>query len=123
MVIVLCYNLVESTDLMAVRDWSMIPLRYSGFLKFDEISRIKCNEISFCAEHVRIEAAKRKSDQYRSVNEVLTSRECSSAFPNSMLLRYMSLADLIIKSYGFFVNTLFKVIAPCKLIYRNKKLS
>ena len=45
-VIALCYNLIESTDLTAVIDLFMITL--------------KCNEISFCAEHVRIEAAKRK---------------------------------------------------------------
>ena len=101
MVIALCYNLVESTDLTAVRDLSMITLGYAGLLKFGEISSIKCNEILFCAENVRIEAAKRKRDQYRSVNEVLTSRGCSSAFPNSMLLRYSSLAGLIIESYGF----------------------
>ena len=107
MVIALCYHLIESTDLMAVRDLSMITLGYAGFLKFDEISSIKCNEISFCAKNDRIEAAKRKRDQYRSVNEVLTSRGCSSAFPNSMLLRYMSLAGLIIESYGFHLHTLF----------------
>ena len=38
----------------------MITLRYARFLKFDEISRIKCNKISFCAEHVRIEAAEKE---------------------------------------------------------------
>ena len=60
MVIVLCYNLVESTDLTAVRDLSMITQGYARFLKFEEISRIKCNQISFCAEHVRIEAAEKE---------------------------------------------------------------
>ena len=123
MIIELCDKFVESTDLATVRDLSMITLGYAGFLRFDEISNIKCNEISFCAEYVRILISKSKTDQYRSGNEVLISKGDSSACPYSMLLRYMNLASLNTESDSFLYRPLFRSGDTCKLIYRNKKLS
>ena len=51
-----------STDLAIVRDLSMITLGYADFLRFDEISNIKCNEISFYVDYVRIVIAISKTD-------------------------------------------------------------
>ena len=97
MIIELCDKFVESTDLAIVRD----------FLRFDEISNIKCNEISFCVEYVRILISKSKTDQYRSGNEVLISKGDSSACLYSMLLRYMNLASLNTESDSFLYRPLF----------------
>ena len=123
MIIELCDNYADSSDLASIRDLSMITLGYAGFLRFDEMSNIKCNDISFCADYVRIEITKSKTDQYRSGNEVLISKGCSSAYPYSMLERYMSLAGLNTESDDFLYKPLFRSGAVCKPIYKNKKLS
>ena len=93
------------------------------FFRYDEISNIKCNEISFCAEYVRILISKSKTGQYRSGNEVLISKGDSSACLYSMLLRYMNLASLNNESDSYLYRPLSRSGATCKLIYRNKKLS
>ena len=59
----------------------MNTLGYAGLLRFDEIDNIKCNEVSFFAEYIRIFIDKSKTDQYRSGNEVFRSKGYSSACP------------------------------------------
>ena len=93
-----------SRIIKSVKDLPMITLGYACFLRFDEMSNIKCNNFSFCADYVRIEITKSKTDQYRSGNEVLISKGCSSTCPYSMLERCLSLAGLNTESDDFYTN-------------------
>ena len=44
----------------------MIPLGYAGFLRFNEISELKCNDNVFKDDHVILKIRKSKPDVYRS---------------------------------------------------------
>jgi integrase len=54
-------------ELTVVRDLSMITLCFSGFLRYDEISSIRCKDIIFKDDHLQIKISKSKIDQYRIV--------------------------------------------------------
>ena len=49
----------------------MILLGYAGFLRFNEISELKCNDIELKEDHVILKIKKSKTDVYRTVKEVL----------------------------------------------------
>ena len=46
MIIELCSEFKDSDDLMIVRDLAMIVLSFAGFLRFDELSSLKCNDVT-----------------------------------------------------------------------------
>lgn len=94
MIIELCDTYIGSSDLIDVRDLCMITLSFAGFLRYDEMSSLRCSDISFSQEYVSINISKCKTDQYRSGSEVVVSKGVSSACPYDMLLRYMGLAGL-----------------------------
>ncbi|KAL5021412.1 hypothetical protein ScPMuIL_000567, partial [Solemya velum] len=85
----LCNNFQDSSDLIVVRDLAMILLAFSGFLRFNELSALKCKDLSFRSEYMRIRISKSKTDQYRKGDEVLISKGCTSACPYVMLQKYI----------------------------------
>lgn len=123
MIIELCDNFVDSTDLMDLRDLCMITLGFAGFLRYDELSAIRCSDIKFFSDYFSINITKSKMDQYRSGNEVVISKGESSACPFSMLLKYMSLAGLTTESDGYLFRPLYRSGSICKPIHKDKKLS
>ena len=70
----------------------MILLGYGGFLRFNEISELKCNDIDFKKDHAILKIRKSKTVVYRSGNEVLISKGFSSACPHSMLQKYLQIS-------------------------------
>ena len=46
MIIELCSKFKDSDDLMIIRDLAMIVLSFAGFLRFDELSSLKCNDVT-----------------------------------------------------------------------------
>ena len=54
-----------SEDVTVLRDLSMIIVSYSGFLRYDEMSSIRCQDISFHDDYVNVHLVKSKTDQYR----------------------------------------------------------
>ena len=46
MIKALCARYSASNELLEVRDLCMILLGFSGFLRFDELSSLRCNDIS-----------------------------------------------------------------------------
>ncbi len=56
----LCEKYVHSVDLLVVRDLAMLLLAFAGFLRFDELSHIRCDEIEIHSEFMRIHLPKRK---------------------------------------------------------------
>ena len=123
LIIQLCDSFVGNEDLLVVRDLCMITTAFAGFLRYDELSSIKCSDIFISDEYFKICLTKSKTDQYRSGQEVVVAKGTTSACPYSMLLRYMALADLSSGIDVFLFKPAFRSKSVCKLIYKDKKLS
>ena len=52
LLIELCNIYNTSTDVIDLRDLTMILLCYSGFLRFSEVSDLRCNDISFKSDYL-----------------------------------------------------------------------
>ncbi|XP_062582000.1 uncharacterized protein LOC134243775 [Saccostrea cucullata] len=121
--ILLCDIYVDSTNLLEVRDLCMILLSFAGFLRFEELSSLRCSDLTFMDGYVKISINKSKTDQYRQGNEILISAGVTSACPVKMLNRYISLGSIDISSGHFLFKSVFKSKDGLKLIYKDKKLS
>ena len=122
-IIELCDSLRESQDLCTVRNLCMITLAYSGFLRFNELSNIRCKNLSLQDDYLKLNIPKSKTDQYRHGCEILISKGLTSACPVTMLQRYMSLANLEFESDSFLFKAVNKTKSGAKLIFKDKKLS
>ena len=60
----LCDIYKEATDVIILRDLSMILVCYSGFLRFDEASNLRCCDVLFNADYVTLSIRKSKTDIY-----------------------------------------------------------
>ena len=94
MLVNLCELYKESTDLLEIRDLTMILLSYAGFLRFDELSSLLCKDISFHEGYISVHIAKSKTDQYRHGDEILISKGSTCACPVAMLKKYVELGDI-----------------------------
>ena len=122
-IIQLCDNFIDSQDLCTVRNLCMITLAYAGFLRFDELSSIRCKDLTFCDNYVDISIPKSKTDQYRHGCNILISKGSTSACPVDMLKRYINLANLNIRSDSLLFKAVNKSKSGSKLISKDKKLS
>ena len=84
MIIELCSQFKDSDDLMIIRDFAMIVLSFAGFLRFDELSSIKCNDVTVHDHVLKLKISHNKTDQYRQGNDVLISKGNILACPVSI---------------------------------------
>ena len=65
----------------------MITLAYASVLRFDELSSIRCKDLTFYDnyEYVDISIPKSKTDQYRHGCNILISKGSTSTCPVDML--------------------------------------
>lgn len=116
--VLLCDIYADSSSLLEVRDMCMILLSFAGFLRYEELSSLRCSDVIRQNFHQQS-----KTDQYRQGNEILISAGVTSACPVLMLQRYISLGNIDIFSDHFLFKSVFKSKEGLKLIYKNKKLS
>lgn len=114
---------LHSDDLIVVRDLAIIILSFCGFLRYDEVSNLKCTDIKFHPDYLSVSLDKCKNDQYRSGNEVLLSRVNSPACPVAALSKYVTLAKIDLSSSNFLFKPCFKYKGRSGLIKKNKRLS
>lgn len=69
-----CDSYVDNDDLLITRDLCMITTAFAGFLRFDELSSIRCTNITIYEDYLKLDIQKSKTDQYRYGQEVLISR-------------------------------------------------
>lgn len=119
----LCLKYIHSTELLVIRDLTMILISYAGFLRYDELSHIRCDEIEIHSDFMRIHLPKSKTDKYREGNEVLIAAGGTNCCPVNMLQRYMSIAKLEIGQQVFLFRPAFKSKECVKLVYKDKPLS
>ena len=68
---------------------TMYVLCFTGFFRFDDISRVGRSDIAFHEGFMVIQVQKSKNDQLRRGNKVVISELSSSACPVSLLERYL----------------------------------
>lgn len=119
----LCDMYKDSSDILVVRDLSMILLGFSAFLRFDEISKIRCNDIIFHSTYFTICIRGSKTDQYRHGDEVVVSKGKTVACPYNMLQRYFSVSGQSVHDTKFLFRPCFNSKSNCKLIYKDKPIS
>lgn len=123
MLINLCAKYSSSTDLLVVRDLCMILLSFCGFLRFDELSSLKCNDIMIFEDHFTLRITKSKTDQYRKGNEIPISKGHTVACPLRMLKRYLDISKQSCISTKFLFRPVFRSGYHYELIHKDKILS
>lgn len=101
----------------------MILFGFAGFVRFDEISSLKCNNILVEEEYVKIFIEKSKNDQLREGNEVLIAEGVTCACPYNMFLRYVSAAKINLLSSDFIFKPVFRSKGVANLIKEDKPFS
>lgn len=119
----LCSLYTDCEDVVELRDLCMITLAFSGFLRFNELSNLHCNDIKLNSDHIVVNIRKSKTDIYRKGNEILIAKGSSSACPYKMIQKYMSVAGLSVQSNEYLFKPAFRSKNVSALIKKNKSLS
>ena len=100
-------------------------LSHTGFLRYDELSNIKANNITFHEEYVNIFIEKCKTDCYRNGKNVLIAKLNTPQCPVTILQCYIQEAkiDLSTDKYIFKPLTYFKRNKNCMMRNSSIKLS
>jgi integrase len=121
--IMLCDKYIQSDDILVLRDLAMILIAFAGFLRFDELSSLRCNDVIFHDSHISIRIRKSKTDQYRHGDRIVISKGESVACPYTMLQRYMRVAGLSVTDDTFLFKPCYRSKNVCRLIFKDKPLS
>ena len=119
----LCSLYVDCTDVVHLIDLCMITLAYAGFLRFDKVSNLHCNDVKFNSDHLVLNITRSKTDVYRHGNEVLISKGSSLACPYNSLHKYMGVAGLSVQSEELLFKPAYRSKRVSSLIKKNKRLS
>ena len=111
-----------ATDLLLLRDLSMIQVGFAGFLRFDELVELRCKDVKFHDGYLSVQIRKSKTDIYRSGSEILINKGVTSACPYSMLLKYREMACLNKFSDEYLFKPIVRSRDSCKLIKKDEKL-
>lgn len=119
----LCKLYDRNQDLTVIRDLCMILIAFTGFLRYNELSLIKCSNVTIEEDFVKIVIEKSKTDQYRNGNEIYIAKGQTEACPHAMLLKYIELSKTELKSDMYLFRPIFKTKKMTGLIHKNKPLS
>ena len=86
MLIALCDKFIDESDLLIVKNITMILFCFASFLRFDEVSSLTFNDVIVRDDHLVLCIKKSKTDQYRQGSEVLIAKGTTSACPVSLYL-------------------------------------
>ena len=113
-------NLDNPVDLCNV---TMYVLCFTGFFRFDDISRVRRSDISFNEGFMVIQVHKSKNDQLRRGNEVVISELSSPACPVNLLRRYLDKFQIPPNSQDLIFKPISKGKGFCKLVSPDKPIS
>lgn len=119
----LCSLYEGSDNIVDIRDLCMILVGFSGFLRYDEISKLKCRNIKLFESYLSIHIDSSKTDKYRKGEGILIAKGDSIACPYRMLQRYIGLAKIDLSSDHFLFKPIYRSGVKCNLIHKNKPLS
>ena len=69
-------------------------LAFSAFLRYDELAKLRCCDVTFNADHMAVHVMSSKTDQYRQGDCVIVARTNTPLCPVAMLERYYAMASL-----------------------------
>ena len=72
----------------------MCLLSFAGFLRYNELSSLRCKDITIHDSHIDIFIYKSKTDQYRDGNNVVIARWSKVTCPVGNLVKYISCSDI-----------------------------
>jgi integrase len=88
-------SLSSSPSLSEIRLLAISLLAYAAFLRYDEISSLRCCDITFSSRSMSVRINSSKTDQYRQGDSVLVAWTDSALCPVSMLERYFHIASIV----------------------------
>ena len=98
----------SGASLSDIREVSLCLVAFSSFLRYDEISNIKCCDVDIKDKYFSLYIPKGKTDQYYEGCTRLVARTGRPTCPHSMLLRNANLAkenttsrEFVFRSLGF----------------------
>ena len=122
------HDLIGLADLqnpIHLRNVTMYVLSFAGFFRFDDVSRIRRNDIFFHEGFMVIRVLKSKNDQLRKGDEVIFSEISGPACPVKLLKTYLarfsipsSSRDLIFRPISRGKNSFF-----FKLVFQDRPIS
>ena len=122
----LIHDIINKSDLgnpVELRNVTMYVLSFAGFLRFDDVSRIRRSDISFREGFMVVKVLKSKNDQLRKGDEVVISQLSSSACPVELLKRYLATFKIPPDSKDFIFKPISKGKGFCKLVAPDKPIS
>ena len=98
---------------------TLITLGFVAFLRWDDLSRLRCYDIIFHNDHMAIFLEKRKNDQFREGSWILVAASGSRYCPVLLLKRFLS------RGVHFNDSYLFRKVSHTKSGYRlrNQKVT
>ena len=118
-------SIVGGADLsngLELRNVCLYLLCFAGFLRSDDVSRIKRNQISFHTGYMSIKVEKSKNDQLRQGDEVLIAKGEGTACPVKILEEYLNRFNIDPLSDQFIFRWLIKTKTSYKLASNNKPI-
>ena len=91
-------SLGDVPSLTDVRLVAACPLAFSAFLRYDELAKLRCCDVTFSPLRMAVHITSSKTDQYRQGDNVLVARTGSATCPVDMLERYYTMAALSTQS-------------------------
>ena len=89
-----CIKYHGCSTLTVRRDISMTLLLFAGFLRYNEISQLKIQDVTICDTHSQLTIRKSKTDQYRKGNELVIHKSNKITCPVLNLEKYMRVASI-----------------------------
>ena len=101
-------NLTPDSSLGEIRIVAIALLGFSAFLRYDELSSLRCCDIKFTETSMEVHILSSKTDQYRQGDTVLVARTGNATCPVMVLERYFEKAELDKDSIGHIFRGIVK---------------
>lgn len=110
----------DSATLSDLRLVVMCLIAFTAFMRFDELSSIRAQDIEFEVSYFRIFVERAKNDVYREGNWVLIARLGGKNCPYSLLQRYLKSANIELNSEEYIFRSLSFLKSSNSYILRKK---
>ncbi|XP_068716917.1 integrase/recombinase xerD homolog [Montipora capricornis] len=120
------HDIISSSNLensVELRNITLYVLSFAGFFRFDDVSRIRRNDIFFNEVFMVIKVPKSKNDQLRRGDKVIISVLPSPACPVKLLKKYLPKFKIPPDSRDLIFRPISKGKDSCKLIAPDKPIS
>ena len=104
-------------SLTEIRLLAVCLLAFAGFMRCDELVKLKCDDITFNSESMVVRVQSSKTDQYRDGASLVIARTGLPTCPVAMMERYFHRGELESTHKGF----VFRGVTPTKAGERLRK--